>query len=167
MQSRITSIRIASYIAIALHFIRKVLRRAVPQMLSGNTPDTHQGIRFETSLYFPFWKSGALRAIRIDTTFKYSSPDFDHLFAILNQKIRPGGSALVPQDFSFDFRAFLLESNKAHPGTLINTFTSTSVADELSDKDFRPRLVKLLHDEFPKDFFFVCCTRLATKEELE
>ena len=160
-----TSIRIASYIAIALHFLRKIRHRAAPSKLSAHSSITRDISKFEMSLYFPFWNSDALRAIRIDTTFEEISDKYTRLLAVINT-IRPDFSTLVQRSFDYDLRDELLSQNKLYPGALLKTFIDPMVAKELTDKDFTVRLIKLLHDNFPNDFFFVCETTLATKRDL-
>jgi hypothetical protein len=117
------------------------------------------------SLYFPFWNSDTLRAIRIDTTFKEISDKYTRLLSVINT-IRPDYATLVTRSFDCDLRDELLSQNKSYPGVLLKTFINPMVAKELTDKDFMLRLRKLLHDNFPNDFFFVCHTTLATKREL-
>ena len=160
-----TSIRIASYIAIALHFIRKIRHRVAPSKLSAHSSIARDISKFEMSLYFPFWDSDTLRAIRIDTTFKEISDKYTRLLAVINT-IRPDYATLVTRSFEYDFRDELLSQNKLYPGVLLNTFIDPMVAKELTNKEFTLRLIKLLHDNFPNDFFFVCDTTLAAKREL-
>lgn len=160
-----TSIRIASYIAIALYFLRKIRHRVAPSKLSAHSSIARDTSKFEMSLYFPFWNSDTLRAIRIDTTFKGFSNKYTRLLEVINT-IRPVCALLVERSFDYNFRDELLSQNKLYPGVLLKTFTNTMVAQKLTDKDFTRRLIKLLHDNFPNDFFFVCDTTLVAKREL-
>ena len=160
-----TSIRIASYIAIALYFLRKIRHRVATSKLSAHSSIARDTSKFEMSLYFPFWNSDTLRAIRIDTTFKEISDEYTRLLAVINT-IRPDYATLVTRSFDCDLRDELLSQNKSYPGVLLKTFINPMVAKELTNKDFISRLVNLLHDNFPNDFFFVCDTTLALKREL-
>lgn len=162
---KMKSIRYATYLAIALHFLRKIRHRVSPSKLSAHSSIARDTSKFEMSLYFPFWNSDTLRAIRIDTTFKEISDKYTRFLAVINT-IRPDYATLVIRSFDYNFRDELLSQNKLYPGVLLKTFIDQMVAKELTDKDFTRRLVKLLHDNFPNDFFFVCDTTLATKREL-
>lgn len=159
------SIKYATYLAIALHFIRKIRHRVAPSKLPAHSSIARDTSKFEMSLYLPFWDSDTLRAIRIDTTFKEISDKYTRLLEVINT-IRPDYATLVERSFVYDLRDEFLSQNKLYTGVLEKTFIDPIVAKELTDKDFTRRLVNLLHDNFPNDFFFVCHTTLATKKEL-
>ena len=113
-------IRYATYLAIALYFLRQIRHRVAPSKLLAHSSIARDTSKFEMSLYFPFWDSDTLRAIRIDTTFKGISDKYTRLLEVINT-IRPDYATLVERSFVYDFRDELLSQNKLYPGVLLKT----------------------------------------------